>query len=126
MIIQGYFLETYNEGIKESEVAPKKITLLIDYDSHDKFMRVTNNLAGEHAKTSIVRRGGDILLTVNVSNIAEYTLGGDASSIRELLGREINVNLKVQRYTLTSKYEKNYGEKIAGVTAKLMSASASF
>jgi len=61
-----------------------------------------------------------------VSNIAEYTLGGDASSIRELLGREINVNLKVQRYTLTSKYEKNYGEKIAGVTAKLMSASASF
>jgi len=124
--IHGYLLELHNPGLSENTTAPKKITLLIDYDSHDKYMNVAKNLAGENAKTSIKRKGGDILLTVNVSDVALYTVGGAAASIRALLGLEIDVKLKIQRYTLTSKYEKNLGEKIAGISAKLVSAGTDF
>jgi hypothetical protein len=124
MNITGHFLETYNPGfLQNPDTAPKKITILIDYDNHDKYMNVAKSLAGENAKTSITRRGTDVLLTVNVDLLAMYTVDGAAASIRELLGHEINIRLKVQRYSLTSKYEKNYGEKIAGVSAKLLSAS---
>ncbi len=86
-------------------------------------MRVAKSLAGEYAKTPIIRRGGDILLAVNVSDIAMYSNAGQAASLLDLLGKEITVKIKLQKYSLTSKFAKNQGEKISGVSIKMIEAS---
>lgn len=121
--IRGHFLPTYNAGWPD--VPTKKINLLIDYENREKILNVAQSLTGiTEPKTPLSRKGSDILLTVSLSDVALYTNDGAAASISDLLGLEITVALKAQRYSLTSKYEKNAGAKIIGISLKLLSASS--
>lgn len=117
--LKTHYLEIHQDNISDKN---KKINLLLDWDNRDKFMKVAKNLAGENGKTPINHRGNDTLLTVTVSDVVLCYLNGSAAALSDLLGNEITVNLKLQRYSLTSKFEKNKGEKITGVSAKLIKA----
>jgi len=120
--IQGYFLPIHNSGWPDTP--SKKINLLIDHEARDKITNVARFLTGsDEPKVPIKRKGSDILLTVAVSDVILCTNDGAAASLSNLLGLEIMMNIKVQKYALTSKYEKNAGTKIVGVSTKLMSAS---
>jgi hypothetical protein len=128
--IRGHFLETYNGDFCAAiakGLVPKKLVLLLEYTEREKFMNVANNLAA--SKTPISRRGTDILLTVNIDPLVMVFTNVDgvavASSLPDILGNEVTAELRVQRYSLVSKFEKNLGERVTGVHATLKSLSVS-
>lgn len=127
MKMRGHFLETYNGDFCAAiakDLVPKKIVLLLDYTEKDKFMNVATNLAGANTKTTISRHGSDILISLTIDALVTCSLDEKAATLNDLLGKEIICDIKITRYSLTSKFEKNRGEKIVGVSTKLKAATA--
>lgn len=117
--IKAHYLEAYNPVVKKKPT----IELLVDWETRDKIRNVVNSLTGFRSddptapkpRSPLHKQGDDNLLTVNVPNM----------SVMELIGNEIEVEIKLTKYQLVSKYEVNKGQKIIGVTAKLVTAKIS-
>ncbi len=120
MKITGHFLPIYNEDFLKGV---KKIKILVDHAARDKIVRACESLAGVGCKIPITNHGSDLLLNISVPAVAKYTSDGLASSLAELLGNEVNVEIKLQKYTIVSKYERNKGEKITGTKIGLIGMS---
>jgi hypothetical protein len=126
--IKAHYLETYNDSSKKS------IELLVDWDTRTKLRNIVNTLTGfrdddptaPKPKSPIHKLGDDNLLTVSIPPIAHYEMNGQPTkSITDLLGNEIEVEIKLSKYQLVSKFESNKGQKIIGVSAKLVRAKTS-
>lgn len=130
--IKAHLLETYNDFSQA-----KSIELLIDWDTRDKIRNVVNTLTGfrdsdvtaDFSKVKVVpksplhKQGDDNLLTVNIPPVAHYEINGESvGSITDLVGNELELEIKFTKYQLVSKYESNKGQKIVGVSAKLVFA----
>lgn len=121
--IKAHYLPVYNPN---SNNKIKSIELLIDWDTRNKIRNVVNNIAvvkDGNPKSPLHKLGDDYLLTVNIPPIAHYELRGEpVESIISLLGNEIELEIKLTKYQLISKFESNKGQKIIGVSAKLVHA----
>ena len=124
--IKAHYLETYNDF--SSTKSPKSVELLIDWNTRDKIRNVVNTLTNfsegkANPKSPLHKQGDDNLLTVNISPVAHYELAGEpVGSIINLVGNELELEIKLTRYQLVSKFESNKGQKIIGVSAKLVYA----
>lgn len=127
--IKAHYLEAYNpfNGGK-----PKSIELLVDWETRDKIRNVVNTLTGfrdndltaPKPKSPLHKQGDDNLITVNIPPVAHYEIHGEpAESITDLLGNELELEIKFTKYQLVSKFESNKGQKIIGVSAKLVFAN---
>lgn len=139
--IKAHYLEAYNmptlpkyqsSGKYQNSKKSQTIELLLDWETRDKIRNVVNSLTGYRddnegvppkPKSPLHKQGDDNLLTVSLPDVAHYELNGQpVESIKDLLGNEIELEIKLTKYQLVSKFDTNKGQKIVGVSAKLIFA----
>lgn len=115
--IKAHYLPYYQE-----DIAQGKIRLLItDVESRNKIKNTTESLCGENARSPLKWHKKDCTLEAKVSDVAMFMKENQACAQIDLLGLEVEVRLELRKYSFSSKYEHNRGEKIQGASAVIKS-----
>jgi hypothetical protein len=119
--IKAHYLSDYQVDVPKGKIC----LLLTDSESRKKIKNTTVNLCNsECARLPYKWHKKDCTLVAKVSNIALFTKSGQACSMSDLIGLEVDATIELKKYCFRSKYEQNRGEKIQGTTANLILLTA--
>ena len=119
--IQAYYLPAYQPDTNEQNKTVTITLLVTDADSRKKIDNTARALTGHNSpKTPLQWNRGGWLFPVKVPTNAYFEMGGEPCTMDDLLGSIVNARITLRKYAFRSKYEKNQGQLVIGVTATLI------